>query len=404
MIPCVRGRQRPGRWLVLMIVCACILSSPAVGAPKRLARPGARPRAAALRRSLAFQSGGGEGPLEASAAPATAAALFPQDVRVSSGVPGTQSETSIAVFGSRVVAGYNQENGNQWSGAAYSTDGGVTYIDNGGLPVGNGTAILGGDPSITVCGDGTFYYASLYYPNATDSALSVSVGTFTGSTLAWSNPRIALTSTTDFLDKDWITCDRATNTLYLIYIRFVDNIVTGAVLPDQVEIMTSTDGAMTWSAPLVLESSATDSLEMSYVVVGPGGEVYTMWERGVDDIAAVNTRIEFRRSFNHAVSFDPKVVVRTMTPSFYPANVGYSRESTTEVGMLAADTSNGPFRGNLYVIWVELEPGQSLNRDVFLSRSADRGTTWSPPVRVNDDPPGSDQVLPWVSVNGSGTI
>jgi len=113
------------------------------------------------------------------------------------------------------------------------------------------------------------------------------VGTFAGGTLAWSNPRVALVSTPDFLDKEWITCDRATNTLYLIYVRFVDYNVTGAVLPDRVEIMRSTDGATTWSAPVVLESSTTDALEMPYVVVGPAGEVYTLCERGLDEVVGI---------------------------------------------------------------------------------------------------------------------
>jgi cysteine-rich repeat protein len=41
---------------------------------------------------------------------------------------------------------------------------------------------------------------------------------------------------------------------------------------------------------------------------------------------------------------------------------------------------------------------------VFLARSTDRGATWSLPVRVNDDRPGSDQVMPWVSVNANGVV
>ncbi|MEK7426278.1 MAG: DUF4215 domain-containing protein, partial [Actinomycetota bacterium] len=43
-------------------------------------------------------------------------------------------------------------------------------------------------------------------------------------------------------------------------------------------------------------------------------------------------------------------------------------------------------------------------RDVFLARSTDRGATWSAPVRLNDDRPGGDQVMPWVSVNSVGVV
>jgi cysteine-rich repeat protein len=332
--------------------------------------------------------------------------VFSPEVQASRGVSGTQSETSIAVSGNRVVVGFNQINVNRGSGFAYSTDGGVTFTDSGGLPVGGAgskTELLG-DPSLTVCGDGTFYYASIYLvnsPNLLPSALAVNVGTFSGTTLNWTNPKVAVSSTNDFLDKGWLACDRTTNTLYMAYTRLVNFNLGG---PLQVEIIKSTDGANTWTAPLILEASATESVQIPYLAIGPNSEVYVLWERGIDDITAPVTQLEFRRSFNFGAAFDPKVVVRDMTPSFFPANVGYNRESTLEIGAIAADTSGGPDRGNLYIIWVEREEPSVPERDVFLSRSTDQGATWSPPVRVNDDRPGNDQVMPWVSVNGAGVV
>jgi cysteine-rich repeat protein len=329
---------------------------------------------------------------------------FSPDVQASRGIAGTQSETSIAVFGSRVVVGYNQVNGNRGSGVAYSTDGGDTFTDSGGLPVGGALPKeLLGDPSVTACGDGTFYYSSIYFPNATDSALAVNVGTFSGTTLGWTNPKLAITSSNDFLDKPWLTCDRATNTLYLVYTRFVNGNI-GLAGPLQIEILTSSDGATTWTPPLVLEASSTESVQIAYLAIGPGSEVYVLWERGIDDISAPVTQLEFRRSFNFAAAFDPKVVVRVMTPSFFPANVGYNREDVIEEGTVAADTSNASTRGNLYVVWVERESASAPTRDVFASRSIDQGATWSAPVRINDDRPGNDQVMPWVSVNSAGAV
>src|SRR5439155_26965833 len=121
-----------------------------------------------------------DAPRAALAGPATEAApllAFSPEVQASRGVAGTQSETSVAVFGSRVVVGFNQVNGNRGPGVAYSTDGGLTFTDSGGLPVGGVLPKeLLGDPSATACGDGTFYYSSIYFPNATDSALAVNVG------------------------------------------------------------------------------------------------------------------------------------------------------------------------------------------------------------------------------------
>ena len=412
----MRPTGTPGRRLTPALIAAlsCLVlitaDHGAISAPsaprsetgvERLARLRARLRSKLVRKAgaaIVQASGAAIGP----AAPADRA-LSPE-VQANSGVPGTESETSIAIFGSRVVVGYNQINGNKGSGVAYSTDGGLTYTDSGGLPVGgNPPKELLGDPSVTVCGDGTFYYGSIYFPNATDSALAVNAGTFSGANLSWTNPRVAAVSSPDFLDKPWLTCDRATNTLYIAYTRFV-NANLGLPGPLQVEIIKSIDGGITWTAPFILESSPTESVQIAYLAIGPNSEVYTLWERGVDDITVADTQLEFRRSFNFAATFDPKVVVRLMTPSFYPAMVGFNREDTLEIGTLAADTSGTATRGKVYVIWVERDSPSLPARDVFVARSSDQGASWSAPVRVNDDPPGNDQVMPWVSVNADGTV
>jgi cysteine-rich repeat protein len=325
--------------------------------------------------------------------------------QASSGVFGTQSETSIAVSGSNLVVGFNQVNGTRGSGVAYSTDGGSTFTDPGGLPTGGGTNRLFGDPSVTACGDGTFYYASIYAPDSffSLSQVAVNVGTFSGPTLSWTNPIVAVSSTNDFLDKDWITCDRTTNTLYVTYTRFVNGNV-GSTTELRVELIKSVDGGLHWSVPVVLDSTTTESIHICYVATGTNGEVYTIWERGLDDIAAATTKIEFRRSLNGGASFEPKVTIRTLPPSFFPAPVGFNREDTIELGTLAVDLSNGAHRGNVYAVWVEREAAGGEKRDVFMATSTNQGGSWTTPVRVNDDPPGNDQVMPWVSVNGQGVV
>jgi len=57
-----------------------------------------------------------------------------------------------------------------------------------------------------------------------------------------------------------------------------------------------------------------------------------------------------------------------------------------------------PKRGTLYVIWSDFRNGDV---DVFLSRSLDHGATWTPPMRVNDNPlhDGTDQFYQWLAVD-----
>src|SRR4030095_13595044 len=126
------------------------------------------------------------------------------------------------VLNNNVVVGFNQFNPSapaERSGVAFSSDGGMTFSDLGGLPVGSNQTLLG-DPSLTACGDGKFYYGSILFPNSIDSALSVSVGTVAGGNISWSLPKTAIVSTNDFLDKDWLAGDRLAQQLYITHTRF----------------------------------------------------------------------------------------------------------------------------------------------------------------------------------------
>jgi len=396
---------------VSLSILVLIVSHPAETAVRRdepaadrLQRLRARARTSYLLGPESKPTGGtGHGPNKGG--PGQGRSFSPEN-QVTSGIVGTQSETSIAVFGNNVVIGFNQfdpGNPTKRSGVSFSTDGGLTFKDTGGLPTGGPSQTLLGDPSVTACGDGKFYYSSIYFPNFTESALAVNEGTVNGANMNWTNPHLAIASTADFLDKEWLTCDRLTNTLYMTYTRFVNGNV-GATTELRIEIIKSVDGGINWTAPLVLDSSSTESIQICYVATGPNSEVYTMWERGLDDLTAANTKLEFRRSFNFAVSFDPKVTVRTMTPSFFPSMVGFNREDTLEIGTIAVDNSTGPHRGNVYAVWVERETAGGEKRDVFLATSTNQGASWSAPVQVNDDPAGNDQAMPWMSVNSEGTL
>ena len=62
----------------------------------------------------------------------------------------------------------------------------------------------------------------------------------------------------------------------------------------------------------------------------------------------------------------------------------------------------GP-NSSLYVAWSD---GRNGDEDVFLRRSGDGGTTWSPPLRVNDSRQGdgTSQYLPRVAVAATGRV
>src|SRR5438128_536123 len=196
-----------------------------------------------------------------------------------------QSEPEIAVLNApgsmakKMVVGYNDSAGfsdrnRGLSGFAYSTDGGGTWIDGGGLPPlvsGSGTPdddgkdAYFGDPSVVVDqATQRFFYASIYKLADGSYTLSVNRGSFhaapaqgaesvantrclndptqTGvpdpppqgqERMIWEPPVVAVRPTEavggvivnvaqsqDFLDKPWLYVDQTTGTLYLTYTRF----------------------------------------------------------------------------------------------------------------------------------------------------------------------------------------
>lgn len=80
--------------------------------------------------------------------------------------------------------------------------------------------------------------------------------------------------------------------------------------------------------------------------------------------------------------------------------------ASSVIPYLAADTSRGPFRDRLYIVWTDERSGRG---EILLSSSADRGKTWSTPHVVNDDRPrgdghGPDHFHPSVAVNPNGVV
>ena len=69
----------------------------------------------------------------------------------------------------------------------------------------------------------------------------------------------------------------------------------------------------------------------------------------------------------------------------------------------AVDAGTGPYSGRIYVVWPDSRNGDP---DILLIWSGDGGTTWSAPVRVNDDAVGNkaDQFFPWVHVDPDGRV
>lgn len=202
----------------------------------------------------------------------------------------------------------------------------------------------------------------------------------------------ALDPVPSHIDKDYLACDQRNGDLYLAYI----NIPVGSD-GSQVELVRSADGGRGWSfPPTVVEADDRNSYRQGpYPAVGPDGSVYVMWfeqsQPGDGAGSSAQNRIQLRKSVDSAATFPAKTQVAFTTEPLI---------DEFNLPSISIDTSGGAYDGNVYVVFTEAD-----QRDIKLARSTDGGLSFDLPVRVNDDPPGADHFLPWVTVDASdGTV
>lgn len=178
------------------------------------------------------------------------AATLQEDVTPSGVQVHGQSEVSVASAGPYVVEAWNDgtgffapcgspQNKEELTGFGFSTDGGKTFTDLGGLPNANcNTSLYEGDPSVeayTVGGSTYFYISSIFIPfTVPENAMAIAACKVTGSgttaTLVCSQPIVAAISSDcqvfsgftfcSFLDKEFLSIDPVRGRLYMSYTEF----------------------------------------------------------------------------------------------------------------------------------------------------------------------------------------
>jgi hypothetical protein len=202
-----------------------------------------------------------------------------------------------------------------------------------------------------------------------------------------------------FEDKPWIASDNVSGSPYQgnVYVAWTRFDVYGSPDPNdstQIFFSRSTDQGETFSVPIRISDSGGDAqdsdntVEGAVPVVGLGGEVYVAW--------AGPRGIVFDRSLDGGWTFGEDRVIAGNPGGWDLPVPGLSRHNGMPV--TGVDVSSGPYRGSLYVNWIDARNGDP---DVFLLASRDGGGTWEEPVRVNDDPVGDGrpQLFTWMSVD-----
>lgn len=329
---------------------------------------------------------------------------------------GPQSETSITVDPNRpsqLVGGSNEIFRLPMRGY-FSSDGGNSFgaVD---LPLPpplttNGTD-FGSDPGVAFDTRGNVYYSYIVvFFNRTFRSIQgteVAVAKSSDGGKTW--PQVTFfnlnSGTGKFNDKPMIAVDTNPTSPFRdsVYVAW-DNAsfrngkssANNALL-----VSRSTDGGKTFSAPIAVNSltGGPSSVIGADPFVGPTGDVYVAWH----DVQ--NSGLLVNRSTDGGATFgQPTTIAPTVIP--FAANIApQASRGALLYPACGADQSAGPSRGTLYCSW--MDETASNGTDIFVANSTDRGATWSPPVRVNDDPAGTvkDQFNQWLSVDPvTGTI
>ncbi len=173
------------------------------------------------------------------------------------------------------------------------------------------------------------------------------------------------------------------------------------------EVRRTNDGGRTWAKTAVgVGSNLAAFPTATGAAVLSDGTFVTLWlERAISKPEGAGESDGDGRMALHAVTAAPgadwfrrSVKVADLIDDYPHSGSFYS---------LAHDATSGATRDRLYAAWTDRSAGQ--RSQIRISRSADRGATWSAPVTVNTDGPASapearDDYLPTVAVNKDGVV
>jgi len=323
---------------------------------------------------------------------------------------GPQSETSIAidpVHPNFIVAGSNEIDRLPMRGY-FSRDGGATFggVDLPLPPASSTNGVdFGSDPGVAFDTQGNVYYVYIvvffnrFFASIQGTEMAVAKSVDGGAT--W--PQVTYfnfnSGSGKFNDKPMIAVDTnpASPHRDSVYVGW-DNasLFNGKSSANNALLFSrSTDGGETFSAPIAVSRvhGGPSAVIGADPFVGPNGEVYMAWHD------AQSSQIVVNGSFDGGTTFGKPVVI---APTVIPFDFAAPAEATRGVLVYPscdADRSSGPFRGTLYCSWADQTASNGM--DILLSRSGDRGATWSAPQRVNDDPAGvvHDQFYNWLAAD-----
>lgn len=135
------------------------------------------------------------------------------------------------------------------------------------------------------------------------------------------------------------------------------------------------------------------------IAVGPNGQVLTTYQDNIptEGPSTIWTNLD-PDGFGPAGFGDARAATATNVGGFDFIPPQARRSVDAEAG-LAYDRSGGAHRGRVYLLYTDEQPNESDDTDIWVRHSDDNGTTWSAPVRVNDDAGTNSQFNPHIAID-----
>lgn len=303
---------------------------------------------------------------------------------------------------------------NDWD-CNYSTVAGFYGSSDGGSSWNqaclHGSAI-GLAPTATYDANNNAYIAGVSDSNCNFYCVGLQKSTDNGSTWSSSVDAVLPLLTLGLVDVPELQADISPSSPYegTIYISATQFDVT--VAESQISVSRSTDGGDTWTTVTADSLQVKPSVDQfSRLAVGNDGTVYLAWQRCQIsdqslDCGGTRAKMLLSKSIDGGNTWSPPKVIAavTLTPdscecAFF-GNLPNTKESMSNVPVIAVDNSKDAYAGNLYVSMYNWT-GKQMRVQVV--RSRDGGATWEKPVYVSPTQT-QDQFFPSISVGPSGNV